>query len=95
MPAITSIDVVEPAVDRRDDRGPVAIGSRNQKTSRARFQATISTATEIMVWPDGKTSNFVFSRLLMVSLIVREIGVVVERDRVLGGLGEPRAERRE
>ncbi len=55
---------------------PVATGRRIQNTSRARFHATISTATEIMVWPDGNTSNFVFSRLLIVSLMNREIGVV-------------------
>ena len=29
-----------------------------------------------MVWPDGKTSNLVFSRLLMVSLMKRATGVV-------------------
>ena len=56
---------------------PVATGNRNQKVFRERFQATSRTATEIIVWPDGKTSSFVFSMLLMVSLIVRAMGVVV------------------
>ncbi len=56
---------------------PVAIGSRIQNTSRARFQATSSTATEIIVWPDGKTSSLVFSRKLIESLMARATGVSV------------------